>query len=78
MQVHIGKPFQLPDLGHRPKPRELEAFTELIMVHIARLLPERYHGYYAESLALAALRAGQDPWVPISRAAGLKESADQD
>lgn len=62
MAVHIGQPFRLPDGEQRPKGKELEACTHLIMVHIASLLPQRYHGYYADSPALAALQRGEDPW----------------
>lgn len=61
-QVNIGKPFTLPELGHRPKSSDLDAYTELIMAHIAVLLPERYLGYYSDSAAVAALQAGEDPW----------------
>lgn len=71
LTVRIGQPFQTPDLGHRPKSRELGAFTELIMGHIANLLPERYHGYYANSPVLAALRSGEDPWPAAETAAGV-------
>ncbi|MEI2611848.1 MAG: lysophospholipid acyltransferase family protein [Candidatus Promineifilaceae bacterium] len=62
LECHIGKPFMLPDLGHRPKSYELSAYTHLIMVQIAALLPERYYGYYADSPALAALLRGEDAW----------------
>ncbi len=62
LECRIGQPFTLPDLGHRPKSHELSAYTHLIMVHIAALLPERYHGYYADSPALAALVRGEDAW----------------
>jgi 1-acyl-sn-glycerol-3-phosphate acyltransferase len=78
LEVHIGEPFSLPDLGHRPKGQELEAYTELIMGHIAALLPERYHGYYADSPVLAALRAGDDPWPAARCAAGLGAPAAAD
>ena len=67
LQAHIGPAFRLPEMAHRPNAKELESYTELIMVHIARLLPERYHGYYADNPALAALVAGEDPWPVISR-----------
>ena len=66
LQAHIGPTFRLPETAHRPNAKDLECYTELIMVHIARLLPERYHGYYAGSPALAALVAGEDPWPAIS------------
>lgn len=62
LEVHFGEPFLLPELDHRPRTRDLEAYTHLIMVRIANLLPERYHGYYADSPALAALQRGEDPW----------------
>lgn len=61
-KVHIGEPFMLPDVGRRAKGKILEAYTHMIMVHIAALLPERYHGYYEGSPALAALQNGEDPW----------------
>ena len=71
MDVHIGEPFLIPDLGHRAKGRELEAATHLIMVQIANLLPEAYHGYYADSPALAALQRGEDPWPACLEAASV-------
>ncbi len=74
MECHIGQPFTLPDLGHRPKSHELSAYTHLIMVHIAALLPERYHGYYADSPALAALARGEDAWPHCLEAATQPES----
>lgn len=62
LEVHIGEPFVLPDLERRVRSRDLPVYTELIMAHIAAQLPERYHGAYAESPALHALLAGEDPW----------------
>jgi 1-acyl-sn-glycerol-3-phosphate acyltransferase len=62
MEVRIGQPFLLPELGRRPKGSEMAAYTHLIMVHIAALLPERHRGYYQDSPALNALLAGADPW----------------
>ena len=72
-QVRIGKPFTLPRFGQRARSRELDAYTELIMAQIADLLPERYHGYYADSPVLAALRSGGDPWLAACQVAGLEE-----
>lgn len=60
--TEIGPSFMLPDLGRRPRSRDLAAYTHFIMIHIARQLPERYHGHYADSPALAALLRGEDPW----------------
>ena len=72
LEVKIGEPFVLPDLGRRAKGKDLEAYTHLIMVRIAHLLPERYHGYYADSPALAALQRGEDPWPYCLEAAGAR------
>lgn len=71
LETRIGKPFYLPETDGRPKGRELAAYTHLIMVHIAALLPERYWGYYADSKALAALLNGEDPWPYCAEAAGV-------
>lgn len=62
VEMRIGKPFMLPDLGRRAKSQDLSAYTHLIMVNVASLLPERHWGYYADSNALKALLAGEDPW----------------
>ena len=62
VEVRIGEPYYLPDLGRRARSKDLDAYTHLIMVHIAALLPERYHGVYRDSPALKALFAREDPW----------------
>lgn len=71
LEIRIGKPFTLPELGRRARGRDLSAYTHLIMVHIAALLPERYHGHYQDSPALAALLAGEDPWPHCLAVAGI-------
>jgi len=60
--MRIGTPFALPELDHRPRGRDLSAYTCLIMAHIAVLIEPRHRGVYAGSPALAALQAGEDPW----------------
>jgi 1-acyl-sn-glycerol-3-phosphate acyltransferase len=72
MTVVYGKPFLLPDLGRRVRMKEMPAFTHYIMIHIAILLPERYHGDYAGSPALAALQRGEDPLPYCYEAEGLE------
>lgn len=62
IEIRIGEPYTLPDLGRRVRSRDLPAYSELIMAHIAALLPERYHGAYADSPALHALQDGEDAW----------------
>ena len=71
LEAHIGRPFLLPQLERRPKGPELTAYTHLIMVQLAVLLPERYHGFYKDSPALAALQRGEDPWPYCLAAAGV-------
>lgn len=62
MEVRIGQPFHLPDPDKESRGSELAAYTHYLMIHIARLLPERHWGYYADSPALSALMSGEDPW----------------
>lgn len=64
VHIHIGKPFLLPELGHRPKGDELTALTHYIMCHVAALLPNKYHGIYTGSPAITAIQAEQDGWQP--------------
>jgi 1-acyl-sn-glycerol-3-phosphate acyltransferase len=42
----VGKPFRLPESG-RVRGQQLREYTDLIMRHIAELLPEEYRGVYA-------------------------------
>jgi 1-acyl-sn-glycerol-3-phosphate acyltransferase len=69
LEVRVGQPFRLPELGRRARGPDLAAFTLYIMVHIAELLPHRYHGYYANSRALATKLSGGDPWPDCRQAA---------
>lgn len=76
IDVVIGAPFELPPLpGRRIRNRELEAYTDLIMLRIAALLPRRYHGYYQmiEHPGLPLVLAGADPWPAC--AASLPQNA---
>jgi 1-acyl-sn-glycerol-3-phosphate acyltransferase len=65
--LRIGPPFTLPELDHRPRGRDLSAYTCLIMTHIAALVEPRHRGVYADTPALCALLAGEEPW-PCCRA----------
>lgn len=67
----------MPDLGRRTRATDLAAYTHLIMVHIAALIPERYWGEYSDSPALAALFAGEDPWPHCLQLTGVV-GADED
>ena len=70
IEVFIGPSFCLPDARLQLRSRRLEAYSELIMAHIARLLPVRYHGYYADSAGLTALLMDKDPWTAITAERG--------
>ena len=73
LELHIGTPFKLPkpdpSLGRRD---QLDAYRHYIMVRIASLIPERYHGQYAGDPALAAVEQDKDPW-PIIEATLKKD-----
>lgn len=62
IEIRIGQPYRLPALGHRARKAELAAYTQLIMAHIAVLVDPVHRGVYANSPAVAALLAGEDPW----------------
>ena len=62
IEVRIGQPYHLPELDHRARKPELSAYTQLIMAHIAVLVDPVHRGVYADSPAVAALLAGEDPW----------------
>lgn len=54
----IGRPFSLPGTG-RAKAAELEAHTDLLMCHIAALLPPAYRGVYSNHPRLPEAQAYQ-------------------
>ena len=51
IEIHIGKPLLLPAVVGKGEARRLsrQANADLVMTHIARLLPEEYRGVYAVS-----------------------------
>jgi 1-acyl-sn-glycerol-3-phosphate acyltransferase len=71
VEIRIGRPFSLPELDHRARKPELAAYTHLIMAHIAVMVDPRHRGAYADSPAVAALLAGEDPWPHCLAAEGL-------
>jgi 1-acyl-sn-glycerol-3-phosphate acyltransferase len=52
--MHIGKPIRLPEITARGagKHEARQANADLVMRHLAGLLPEEYRGVYAESAIL--------------------------
>jgi 1-acyl-sn-glycerol-3-phosphate acyltransferase len=55
LQVRIGKPFSLPPLERHNVKEQLQRDTDLIMCHIAALLPPRYRGVYVAHPLLSSL-----------------------
>jgi 1-acyl-sn-glycerol-3-phosphate acyltransferase len=45
-RVVFGEPFTLPNTAKKARGQELERLTDLIMYHIADLLPQEYRGVY--------------------------------
>jgi len=48
LTVNIGRPFHLPSVNGKVTKTELAGLTNIIMGHIAELLPTEYRGNYTE------------------------------
>jgi 1-acyl-sn-glycerol-3-phosphate acyltransferase len=48
MTIKVGKPFMIKLDGDRKDKEVIQAVTDVIMLEIADLLPEKYHGVYAD------------------------------
>lgn len=48
VRIVVGKPFRLPEDG-RVRGQKLQEYTDIIMYHIAELLPKEYRGVYADN-----------------------------
>jgi 1-acyl-sn-glycerol-3-phosphate acyltransferase len=44
--VTFGKPFHLPEIGRENRDEGMQNATDEIMLRIAAMLPEKYHGFY--------------------------------
>ncbi len=60
IEIRIGRPFNLPPVPEDPVKRRLsrQEWADLIMSHIAGLLPEEYRGVYSGT-AIPPAQAGQ-------------------
>lgn len=47
----LGPAFRLPECGGRPSRQALDAYTDTIMLTLARMLPEQYRGVYRDAAA---------------------------
>ncbi len=56
LEMHIGKPIRLPPVEGKGEQRRVsrQRNADLVMAHIAGLLPEHYRGAYAEEVILPA------------------------
>src|SRR5512145_2075197 len=57
--ITAGPAFDLPSLPRENRDEALKQYTDEIMCHIAALLPEKYHGFYAEHPRLKELLASE-------------------
>jgi 1-acyl-sn-glycerol-3-phosphate acyltransferase len=65
MAIRVGKPFRLELNGQAREKGMLQEAADEIMVELARLMPERYRGYYADRLDAA------QPFIhPLTGSAG--------
>jgi 1-acyl-sn-glycerol-3-phosphate acyltransferase len=48
IHIHIGEPFRLPTGAERARTAELHGYTDELMMTLARMLPEKYQGVYAD------------------------------
>jgi len=58
--IRIGKPFQLPPINLKDRAANLQHNSDEIMCRIALLLPEKYHGAYADHPRLVELQAADN------------------
>jgi 1-acyl-sn-glycerol-3-phosphate acyltransferase len=47
MTIRVGKPFRIDLNGQERKKETLQHIADAIMLEIAKLMPEEYHGFYA-------------------------------
>jgi 1-acyl-sn-glycerol-3-phosphate acyltransferase len=61
LEMHIGKPFHLPSVEGKGAERRdsRQRNADLVMRHIAGMLPEEYRGVYAETAIFPASETGQ-------------------
>ncbi len=61
IHIRVGRPFFLDGTPNRAKGERLDAYTEQIMLAIARLLPEEYRGVYADKVHTSLGGATDEP-----------------
>lgn len=56
--VRMGKPFHIPPLDREKRSEQLKFWSDELMLRIAALLPEKYHGFYRGHPRLKEAQAG--------------------
>jgi 1-acyl-sn-glycerol-3-phosphate acyltransferase len=56
VRINIGRPFYLPAQEGKASKETLREMADLIMEHIAALLPPKYRGYYAQRVKPDAVK----------------------
>lgn len=64
IEIRVGDTFKLPPATGRVRKQLLAAYSDYIMLHIAYLLPPKYHGYYryTDHPGLELILRGEDAW----------------
>jgi 1-acyl-sn-glycerol-3-phosphate acyltransferase len=57
ISVRVGKPFHIPPLDREKRSEQLKYWSDELMLRIAALLPDKYHGYYRNHPRLKELQA---------------------
>lgn len=57
--ARLGKPFTIPPLDRDRREEQLKYWTDEVMLRIAALLPEKYHGFYRGNPRIEEIRAAQ-------------------
>ncbi len=61
LSIRIGRPYHLPKLNRAEREDSLQKNTDEIMCRIAALIPEKYHGAYANHPRLLELLQETEP-----------------
>jgi 1-acyl-sn-glycerol-3-phosphate acyltransferase len=65
IRMVVGQPFFLPSV-RRPRADDIERCTDIIMGHIADLLPPQYRGYYQDKTVSATEPVAQQPKAALT------------
>lgn len=57
--ARVGKPFTIPPLDRDKRDEQLKYWSDEVMLRIAALLPEKYHGFYRGNPRIEEIRAAQ-------------------